>query len=115
MNLNLNKCMRNEIIIMIRSSSSDGVHCHVEHCGCRRCRWVRERSLVPGTGLPTAEQDGQTEDRTSDHGSGRGENPMAEDALLGHRFGLLRHRLQFLNEDICIESSSDLGPQAFDS
>jgi len=40
---------------------------------------------------------------------------MAEDALLGHRFGLLRHRLQFLNQDICIESSSDLGSQAFDS
>ncbi len=96
--------------LCLQSSSPDGIHGHIEHGGWRRCRWVREWSLIPGTGLPTAEQDGQTEDRTSDHGSRRGEVPMAEDALLGHRFGFLRHRLPFLNQDIGIKSSGDLGP-----
>ncbi len=66
----------------VRSSSPDGVHRHVEDHGCRRCGRIWEWSLIPGADLPAAEKYGQTEDGPSDHGAGRGEDPVTEDSLL---------------------------------
>ena len=81
----------------VRSSSLDGVHRHVEDRGCQRCGRIRERSLIPGADLPTAEKYGQTEDGTSDHGSGRGEDPVAEYSFLSRCSGFLSHRFQLLD------------------
>ena len=113
MNLNLNKCMRNEIIIKIRYSSSDGVHRHVENRRCRWYGWIRQRGLRPGAGLPTAEQNGQAEDGASDHGSGGGEDPVAEDPCLSCSPGLLSHCFQFLNQNVGVEFAGDFGPETF--
>ncbi len=70
------------------------------------------KGVEPGSGhRPSNSRKGWPDrDCTSDHGSGRGEDPVAEDALLGHRLGFLRHRLQLLDQDMGIESAGDFGP-----
>jgi hypothetical protein len=64
--------------------------------------------------LPTIEKYGQAENGSSDHGSGRGEDPMAEYAFLSRRSGFLGHCLQFLNQNVGVEFAGDLGPETFD-
>jgi hypothetical protein len=63
--------------------------------------------------LPTIEKYGQAENGSSDHGSGRGEDPMAEYAFLSRRSGFLGHCLQFLNQNVGVEFAGDLGPETF--
>jgi len=104
--------------VFLGSSSSDGIDRHVEHGGCRRDRRVRERSrssLVGAADLPDTEEKEKAKDGPSDHGSGRGKNPVTEDTFLGDDLGLLRHRLEFLDQDVGVESSRDLAPESVDS
>ncbi len=93
----------------VRSSSPDGIHRHVEDRRCRRCRWIRKWSLIPGADLPAAEKYGQTEDGPSDHGAGRGEDPVTEDSLLSSRSCFFCHGFQLLDQDVGVELAGDLG------
>ncbi len=70
--------------------------------------------MIPGAGPPTAEKYGQAEYGTSDHGSGRGEDPVAEYSLLSSRSGFLCHCLQLLDQDVGVELAGDLGSETFD-